>query len=54
MDSSWVRPPSWHLLGLGDIPLEAKRCRERAIAILIVAVGGLVSAGAGHQGAQPQ
>src|SRR4029077_3430702 len=36
--------PSPHRLGPLDVPLEAQRCRHRALAIPIVAVGGLVSA----------
>ena len=37
------RPSSWHRLGPGDVPLEAQRCRHRAVAIPIVAVGGIVA-----------
>ena len=32
-----VRPPSWHRLGPGDIPLEAKLCGHVAVPIAIVA-----------------
>ena len=42
-------PLSPHRLGPLHVPLVAKRCRERAIAIPIDAVGGLVTVGARQQ-----
>jgi hypothetical protein len=36
------------------MPLEAKRCRQRAVAIPIIAVAGFVTFDAGQQCAQPQ
>src|SRR5262249_55989496 len=37
-------PPSWHRLGPLHVPLEAKRARDVAVAIPVVAVVGLWSA----------
>ena len=34
---------SWHCLGPGDMPVEAQRRRHIAVAILMIAVGGLVT-----------
>jgi lipoprotein-anchoring transpeptidase ErfK/SrfK len=45
--SSWVRPPSWHRLGPGDMSFVAKRCRHRVIATHQVPVGNIVAAGPG-------
>jgi len=45
---------SRHRLGPLHVPLEAKCGGHHAVAIPIVAVGGLVSAGAGKQCAQSQ
>ena len=39
------RPPSWHRLGPLHVPLEAMRCRHRAVAISIVSVASLVTGG---------
>jgi hypothetical protein len=36
-------PPSWHCLGPGDMPFEAKRFRIVAVAIPIIAIGGVVA-----------
>ena len=47
-------PPSWHRLGPLHVPLEAKLCGHRAVAIPIVAVGGLIAVGPRQQRAQPQ
>ena len=52
--SSSDQPPSWHRLGPLHVPLETERCRHRAVAIPIVAVGGLVAVRLGQQCAEPQ
>ena len=41
------QPPSWHRLGPRDMPFEAELCGHRAIAIPIVAIGGVVAVGPG-------
>jgi hypothetical protein len=48
------RPPSWHRLGPRDMPLVAKRSRLVAVAVPIVAIGGVVAMGSCQQCAQPQ
>jgi hypothetical protein len=37
------RPPSWHRLSPGDMPLEAKRSRHVAVAVPLVAIGSVVT-----------
>jgi hypothetical protein len=51
--SQSARPPLWHRLGPFHMPLLAERCRQRTVAIPIVAVGDVISAGVGEQRAQP-
>ena len=48
------RPPSWHRLGPGDMPREAKRCRHRLVAVPIVAIARLVALCPRQQRADPQ
>ena len=45
---------SWHRLGPSDMPFEAKCFRHGAVAVPVVAVGGLVAASLGEQCAQAQ
>ena len=40
---------SRHRLGPLHVPLEAERCRHGAVAIPVVAVGGLIAVGTGQQ-----
>jgi hypothetical protein len=47
-------PLSWHRLGPGDMPLEAKGSRHVAVATAVVAIGGVVAMGSYQQCAQPQ
>src|SRR5436190_23286230 len=45
---------SYHRLGDRHVPLEANLCGHRAVAIPIVAVGGVVAVSPGPQRAEPQ
>ena len=57
-ETRWVclptRPPSWHRLGPRDMSFVAKRSRHVAVAVPIVAIGGVVAMGSCQQCAQPQ
>jgi hypothetical protein len=46
--------PSLHRLGPRDMPVKLKRCRHVAVAIPIVAIGGVVAMGSCQQSPQPQ
>ena len=52
--NSTTIPILTHRLGHRDVSFEAKRFRHRAVAIRQVAVGVVIAAGPGNQGAQPQ
>jgi len=47
-------PASWHCFSPRDMPLKLKRSRHIAVAIPIVAIGGVVAIGSCQQCAQPQ